>query len=129
MSPLYLIWFGSDQIQIIARTPVSAYIPGQTILLEINVNNQSNEEISKFTVELMKVSFLWLVTENVYLDFYYVLFYFQLINYSNQERHCECRYGHTKLKRETLHKLTGEGCGSNQDKIIRIAVEILSTTS
>lgn len=48
--------FESNQIQIIARTPVRGYIPGQIIPLEIEINNQSNVEISKFTIELIKVS-------------------------------------------------------------------------
>lgn len=83
MFPLCLICFDSNQIQIIARTPVGGYIPRQTILLEINVNNQSNIEISEFTIELIKVSifsFSEMFSFEIYLTFrnYIVLSYFLL---------------------------------------------------
>lgn len=47
---------GTYAIKLIARTPVGGFVPGQLINLEINVTNQSNEDISQITVELVKVS-------------------------------------------------------------------------
>lgn len=38
-----------------ATVPLGGYVPGQTINLQINVNNQSKETVSKFSVKLVKV--------------------------------------------------------------------------
>lgn len=37
------------------RTPVGGYTPGQVINLEIDVINQSDQPVSDFTVQLIKV--------------------------------------------------------------------------
>lgn len=46
----------SDPLKIVARMPVGGYTPGQTINLELNVNNQSDQPVSEFSVQLIKVS-------------------------------------------------------------------------
>lgn len=38
-----------------ARTPVGGYCPGQVINLEIDVINESDQPVSDFTVQLIKV--------------------------------------------------------------------------
>lgn len=38
-----------------ARIPVRAYTPGQFINLEINVYNRSNQLLTEFSVQLIKV--------------------------------------------------------------------------
>lgn len=42
-------------MKLIARTPVGGYTPGQVINLEIDVDNQSDQPVSDFTVQLIKV--------------------------------------------------------------------------
>lgn len=41
-------------MHVVARVPVSGYTPGQTINIEIDVDNRSDQE-SDFSVRLMKV--------------------------------------------------------------------------
>lgn len=45
----------SDPMKIVARSPVGGYTPGQIINLEVNVDNQSDQPVSDFTVQLIKV--------------------------------------------------------------------------
>lgn len=47
--------FSSGSVDICVRMPVSGYTPGQTINLDMNVNNKSNKQISEFSVKLIKV--------------------------------------------------------------------------
>lgn len=47
----------SDPMHLVARVPVTGYTPGQTINIEIDVDNKS-EETADFAVQLMKVSWL-----------------------------------------------------------------------
>lgn len=42
-------------MHLVARVPVTGYTPGQTINIEIDVDNKS-EETADFAVQLMKVS-------------------------------------------------------------------------
>lgn len=42
-------------MNIVVRTPVQAYTPGQIINVEINASNQCNKSIVKFTVGLIRV--------------------------------------------------------------------------
>lgn len=50
-----LPWCTSNSIKIVFSTPVGGYTPGQTIHLEIDVDNQSNQQISNFAVQFIKV--------------------------------------------------------------------------
>lgn len=45
----------SDPMKIVARTPVGGYTPGQTINLELDIINRSDQPVSDFTVQLIKV--------------------------------------------------------------------------
>lgn len=45
----------SDPMHVTARIPVSGYTPGQTIDVEIDVNNRSDEN-GEFSVQLLKVN-------------------------------------------------------------------------
>lgn len=56
MVPLCLPCFDSEQVRIVARIPVSGFLPRQTGALEINVQNRSSVEISHFIVELVQVN-------------------------------------------------------------------------
>lgn len=40
---------------IIARTPVTGYTPGQTINIEMRINNQSDHPLTEVSVKLIKV--------------------------------------------------------------------------
>lgn len=42
-------------IKIIAQTPIQAYTPGQIINIKIDVNNDTDKSIIKFSVELIRV--------------------------------------------------------------------------
>lgn len=46
----------SDPLKLIARTPVGGYTPGQTINLEVEVINKSDQPVSDFSVQLIKVN-------------------------------------------------------------------------
>lgn len=48
--------YRSNPLEIVARTPVSGYTPGQTINLEFTASNKSEQPISGFKVQLVKVS-------------------------------------------------------------------------
>lgn len=48
--------FPSKPVKILARTPVTGYTPGQTINMDIEIQNDSNRAIPKFTVAIIKVS-------------------------------------------------------------------------
>lgn len=57
-----LCCYASDPLKIVVRTPVGGYTPGQVINLEVNVNNQSDQPVSDFTVQLIKVKkFMWTI--------------------------------------------------------------------
>lgn len=51
----FLFYLLSDPIDMIVNVPVRGYTPGQTINMEINVKNRSNQMISEFQVNLIKV--------------------------------------------------------------------------
>lgn len=44
----------SDPMHVVVRIPVSGYTPGQSINIEIDVDNKSDSE-AEFTVQLVKV--------------------------------------------------------------------------
>lgn len=46
----------SNPLSMLSQIPVGGYAPGQTINLSINVDNQSNTRVPKFTMELVQVS-------------------------------------------------------------------------
>lgn len=48
----------SNPLEIIARTRVGGFALEQTINLEIDVNNQSDQRVSKFSVSLVRVSIM-----------------------------------------------------------------------
>lgn len=45
-----------DSLIMVGRIPVRGYIPGQTIELFLNVYNRTEQRVSEFKVQLMKVS-------------------------------------------------------------------------
>lgn len=51
-----------NNVEITATIPTSGYAPGQTIPLQIEVNNKSNKNISEFKVELNKVSLFFIIS-------------------------------------------------------------------
>lgn len=55
--PCFLLCcFTSSPLKITARAPVGGYVPGQVINLEFQVNNKSDQNVTEFTVKLIKVS-------------------------------------------------------------------------
>lgn len=52
----FLCCFKSKPLIIHARTPVGGYIPGQTIKLKFTADNSSDYNITKFTIQLIKVT-------------------------------------------------------------------------
>lgn len=51
-----LFCFLSGPLRITVRTPVGGYTPGQIINVQINARNQSDQPVSEFRVQLLKVS-------------------------------------------------------------------------
>lgn len=45
----------SDPLQMKVSMPVGGYTPGQTINLEIDARNQSDQDVDSFTAQLIKV--------------------------------------------------------------------------
>lgn len=45
----------SDPLQTVARIPARSYYPGETIKLELDVTNRSDQTVKKFTVKLIRV--------------------------------------------------------------------------
>lgn len=45
----------SEPLEIVGRLPVGGYAPGQTINLLLSVANKSDQPVSEFTVQLIKV--------------------------------------------------------------------------
>ncbi|XP_065095561.1 arrestin domain-containing protein 3-like [Ochlerotatus camptorhynchus] len=45
----------SDPMLIIAETPISGYVPGQTIAVKIVVDNQSNKKLDELSTKLLRV--------------------------------------------------------------------------
>ncbi|XP_055312571.1 arrestin domain-containing protein 17-like [Sitodiplosis mosellana] len=86
----------SDPLRIVARTPVGGYTPGQVINLEIDVKNKSDQDVSEFTVELIK----------------------QIVYYENKNSY-ETKYEEISIiKRDIL------GSDVNQEKMFRVNLEI-----
>lgn len=56
-----------------ASTPVGGYAPGQTINLQIHVDNQSKESVSKFSVKLVKVSYTFQFKYSIFLSNHFVV--------------------------------------------------------
>lgn len=46
----------SDPLFIVASVPVSGYTPGQMINVDLELTNTSNENISAFTLQIVRVS-------------------------------------------------------------------------
>lgn len=53
-----LLCFSLNLLKIVAEIPLGGYIAGQTIDLKLAVENRSNQNVSKFTVQLIQVRFL-----------------------------------------------------------------------
>lgn len=51
-----LFCWQSDPLELTARIPVGAYAPGETINVQIDANNKSDQPIANFKVQLIKVS-------------------------------------------------------------------------
>lgn len=45
----------SGPLLIVARTPVSGYTPGQSIRVELELTNNSNENVSTFVLQILRV--------------------------------------------------------------------------
>lgn len=50
------VCFASDPLFITASIPVSGYTSGQMINIELELTNKSNENISAFTIQIVRVS-------------------------------------------------------------------------
>lgn len=46
----------SDPLEMSVRMPVGGYTPGQTINLDIEARNKSDQDVEGFTAQLLKVS-------------------------------------------------------------------------
>lgn len=46
----------SDPLQMTVRMPVGGYTPGQTINLDVDATNNSDQDVEGFTAQLLKVS-------------------------------------------------------------------------
>lgn len=46
----------SEPLDVVVRIPVSGYVPGQTINVELKVMNKSKENIVEFSAGLVKVN-------------------------------------------------------------------------
>lgn len=46
----------SDPLDMIVRIPVGGYTPGQTINLDVEAWNKSDQDVEGFTAQLLKVS-------------------------------------------------------------------------
>lgn len=45
----------SAPLEIVARSPVGGYVPGQTINFEFIVSNRSDQPVNEFTLQLIRV--------------------------------------------------------------------------
>ncbi|XP_055324776.1 arrestin domain-containing protein 17-like [Sitodiplosis mosellana] len=50
----WLCWLYADPMKISVRIPLSGYVPGQTIKVQINVSNQTGQPISGIMVKLIR---------------------------------------------------------------------------
>lgn len=68
-----LVCCASDPLFITASIPVSGYTSGQMINVELELTNNSNENISAFVIQIVRVSDKKQITENRYTFLYAVL--------------------------------------------------------
>ncbi|XP_055295698.1 arrestin domain-containing protein 17-like [Sitodiplosis mosellana] len=102
--PFCLQCFDRNRIYILARAPVSGFLPRQTVNLEINVQNRSSVAISHFTIELI-----------------------QLITYLKDYDCCGYKSNYKKQEEKSLFTGTSDGCNEVEYKTIHIAAEIPPT--
>lgn len=55
----------SDPLELVVRMPVGGYTPGQTINLDVEAKNKSDQDVESFTAELLKVSIATWNTHNL----------------------------------------------------------------
>jgi Arrestin (or S-antigen), C-terminal domain len=58
LTKTFMLDFTSEPLHMSASIPFSGYVPGQTINLEINVNNQSKTHVKEIKVSLKKIVIL-----------------------------------------------------------------------
>lgn len=120
----------SDPLDIIVRAPVSGYTPGQTINVHILVNNQSNQAVSDFVVQMIKVS----ITYNEdrifgaichYLNCFHLIFsHFKEIRYSDRPHS-----PNSKLQTGILVEMnTKRGCNLNSKATLRANIVVPSVS-
>lgn len=102
---------------IIARTPVAGYTPGQTINLEIRINNQSDQTLTEISVQLIKVNFFKQMF--TFEKEFHSNITFQQINY----------FTHANSSRKKLEKIpiidqNAHGCDANQEEVVRVNIGI-----
>lgn len=102
----------------IARTAVGGYVPGQTINFELDVSNKSDQAISKFTVQLIKVSVRVFTKKCIAFTMIILLKQITYREYPNSIRH----------KDETIVITEEEACGCdiNQDQVIKVNIKVPS---
>lgn len=64
-----LCCFKSNPLDIIVRVQFGGYTPGQTINVQIEANNKSDEQVSHFIVQLIKVSMVPKIDLINFIDF------------------------------------------------------------
>lgn len=111
-------------MKLIARTPVGGYTPGQVINLEIEVINQSDQPVSDFTVQLIKVkkndqNHFTNGQSWVFSQFIYLFVFFQQITY----------FTHANSSRTTSESIViteedTRGCDVNQTEKIRVNISV-----
>lgn len=105
----------SKSFYIAAHTPVGGYISGQTIDLYMNIDNESNQSVSKFTVQLIKVWIKCIYDSKVYE---LILFRFQQITYHDRPE--------SKAKKvETIVVTKEETLGCDSDHVEDIQAKII----
>lgn len=118
-----LCCFKSNPLAIIASVPSGGYTPGQIINVQIEVNNQSDQLVSNFTVQLIKVS---RVSKNQFDTFSLIrLFFAQQIRYQTHKSNSK-----KKLETVVLSEEIAQGCDLNcaTDLCVNVVVPSVSPT-
>lgn len=111
----------SDPLEMTVRIPVGGYTPGQTINLDIEAKNRSDQDVEGFTAQLLKVSAIGIyIKQNrlIHLNFFF-LDLLQHITYHIYE-------GSSRQKEETILIIENqtEGCLQTRNELYRVNLEI-----
>lgn len=114
----FMCCFPSNPVELVARIPAGGYVPGQTIHVEICLNNQSYKQITQLKLELVRV---WEMLE-LYISLQ-VRRLMRLFTFQVQTFHIKDYKRASEMQNQTIIQQTTD-CGPENEEIIHTSFKV-----